>query len=381
MNMNNPVPCQAVSGGSSGGYLFASPSGFCNVSAVSSHGRNSQTQPPVATMTTERLAMQDCPLEAPSSSLINHNHHQDFIDPLEEFFDFSDHVPVPDPQAESSGVMVVSSVEPHHKSEWQNWADQLISADDGLEPNWSELLGDSSSHIPNSQIPTPFPEVPRQEINANQQQQMVLSEEQLSGRNSSSCAATSKQRMRWTPELHEAFVEAVNQLGGSERATPKAVLKLLNNPGLTIYHVKSHLQKYRTARYKPELSGDIAKDPPEKNLKTIEDIRSLDLKTSIEITEALRLQMEVQKKLHEQLEIQRSLQLQIEEQGRYLQMMIDKQQKMQEKKKDTSAPSPDLSQVLPKATNSVNEKLKMDQFESASGATRKRAREDYTSRD
>lgn len=154
MNMNNPVPCQVVSGGTSGGYLFASPSGFCNVSAVSTHGRNSQTQPPVPTMPSpsEGIAMQDCLLEAQPSSLINHSHHQEFIDPLEEFFDFSDQVLVPDPQAESSGVMVVSSVEPHKKSEWQNWADQLISADDGLEPNWSELLGDSSSHNPNSQV-------------------------------------------------------------------------------------------------------------------------------------------------------------------------------------------------------------------------------------
>ncbi|EOA21610.1 hypothetical protein CARUB_v10002022mg [Capsella rubella] len=145
---------------------------------------------------------------------------------------------------------------------------------------------------------------------------MVLSEEQLSGTNSSSSVATSKQCMRWTPELHEAFVEAVNQLGGSERTTPKAVLKLLNNHGLTIYHVKSHLQKYRTARYKPETS-EVTGEPQEKKMTSMEDIKSLDMKTSVEFTQALRLQMEVQKRLHEQLEIQRTLQLHIEKQGRY----------------------------------------------------------------
>ena len=90
-----------------------------------------------------------------------------------------------------------------------------------------------------------------------------------------------KPRLKWTPELHERFIEAVTQLGGADskyrhtckkikhdykyhysaqvgmyhesqlnqffhvaEATPKTVMTLMGIPGLTLYHLKSHLQVF-----------------------------------------------------------------------------------------------------------------------------------------
>lgn len=104
-------------------------------------------------------------------------------------------------------------------------------------------------------------------------------------------AGFNKPRMRWNAALHARFVAAVQQLGGALQATPKRILDLMNAPGeelrrggrapgiiprrpaqpcptrlaakpwipacassalplavgLTLFHIKSHLQKYRTA--------------------------------------------------------------------------------------------------------------------------------------
>ncbi|KAM0830759.1 hypothetical protein ACQ4PT_066002 [Festuca glaucescens] len=52
-------------------------------------------------------------------------------------------------------------------------------------------------------------------------------------------------RMHWTAELHSSFLQAIRCLGGERHATPKLVLQLMGAKGLTIAHVKSHLQMYR----------------------------------------------------------------------------------------------------------------------------------------
>lgn len=55
-------------------------------------------------------------------------------------------------------------------------------------------------------------------------------------------------RLRWTPELHDHFVEAVERLGGKYNATPKRILQMMSVEGLKISHVKSHLQMYRSSK-------------------------------------------------------------------------------------------------------------------------------------
>ncbi|RZC67172.1 hypothetical protein C5167_010856 [Papaver somniferum] len=68
-----------------------------------------------------------------------------------------------------------------------------------------------------------------------------------------------KHRRCWSPDLHRRFVSALQQLGGSQVATPKQIRELMKVDGLTNDEVKSHLQKYRLhTRRAPNSSSTTA---------------------------------------------------------------------------------------------------------------------------
>ncbi|GAB4844090.1 pheromone-like peptide expressed [Ancistrocladus abbreviatus] len=141
-----------------------------------------------------------------------------------------------------------------------------------------------------------------------------------------------KPRLRWTAELHDRFVDAVTQLGGPDKATPKSIMRTMGVKGLTLYHLKSHLQKYRLGKQSSKEANDNSKDAScvgetqdtGSSPTTASRTTAQDLNDGHQVTEALRVQMEVQRRLHEQVEVQRHLQLRIQAQGRYLQSILEK---------------------------------------------------------
>ncbi|KAK9051001.1 hypothetical protein SSX86_027626 [Deinandra increscens subsp. villosa] len=172
--------------------------------------------------------------------------------------------------------------------------------------------------------------IQNQNQNQNQDLNLVLSSD-------------AKPRLKWTPELHRRFVDAVTQLGGPEKATPKSLMRVMSIHGLTLYHLKSHLQKFRLGKIQQSPACSESKQEDLDQIHDFDaeiaddhksDITSIDhnyetpnqINESLKIAQALQMQMEVQRKLHEQIEVQRHLQLRIEAQGKYLQSVLKKAQ-------------------------------------------------------
>ncbi|KAI3893937.1 hypothetical protein MKX03_020120 [Papaver bracteatum] len=143
-----------------------------------------------------------------------------------------------------------------------------------------------------------------------------------------------KPRLRWTPELHDRFVDAVAQLGGPDKATPKTIMRVMGVKGLTLYHLKSHLQKFRLGKQPHKDFHDLQHsvkdfDPRDMQRNSASGSGIMVNRSNMNenmhmMNEGLRMQMEVKRRLHEQLVVQRHLQLRIEAQGKYMQTILEK---------------------------------------------------------
>ncbi|KAM4080923.1 hypothetical protein ACJW30_11G054700 [Castanea mollissima] len=148
-----------------------------------------------------------------------------------------------------------------------------------------------------------------------------------------------KPRLRWTAELHERFVDAVTQLGGPDKATPKTIMKVMGVKGLTLYHLKSHLQKFRLGKQPhKDLNDQAVRDASASEFQrdgaATSRIMGHHFNENIHHTEGLRTQMEVRRRLNEQLEahyiyvlwkkVQKHLQMRIDAQGKYMETILDK---------------------------------------------------------
>ncbi|KAF4368836.1 hypothetical protein CsatB_012502 [Cannabis sativa] len=129
-----------------------------------------------------------------------------------------------------------------------------------------------------------------------------------------------KPRLRWTADLHERFVDAVTQLGGASKATPKAIMRTMNVKGLTLFHLKSHLQKYRLGIQSGKDMASFLIDSPRTG-NSSPNLPTSDMNEGYEVKEALRAQMEVQSKLHLQVEAEKHLQIRQNAERRYMAML------------------------------------------------------------
>lgn len=68
-------------------------------------------------------------------------------DSLSDFLDFPENNPI-----QSSNLEIMPSEDIGKPNDWQDWADQLITEDDGVSPNWNEILVDTTDDDPKPKV-------------------------------------------------------------------------------------------------------------------------------------------------------------------------------------------------------------------------------------
>lgn len=135
------------------GHMFSSSPG-CSTdlhhSSLSPHGKHSrnalfisQSSSNMASLPFSYSSNSGPPPSTTPSNYFKENNASWHTESLPSFLDFPVNTSAENSQAERSACTIMASEENSKQNDWQEWADQLISDDDNLTPNWNDLLTDN----------------------------------------------------------------------------------------------------------------------------------------------------------------------------------------------------------------------------------------------
>lgn len=162
--MRHPIPRQApplVSSSGTVGHLFSSSSGFRSdfpLMQPLSQDTNAQFFPFISQSANDESLLPphgSSQSEVQSTAVTNNNLNENSVswstDTLQDLLDFPDNVPDQNSQAQSMAGVLMSD-DQAKRNDWPDWADQFISVDDALEPNWSEIFSDANAGDPKPEV-------------------------------------------------------------------------------------------------------------------------------------------------------------------------------------------------------------------------------------
>lgn len=130
-------PTPLASDGGTSGHMSSSVSGYpteANFSSASAQARHPDNYPFISNSSSVQ-SMQPVSHQMENSDVFWR------AEPLQDFLDFSENISAQNGQVESS-IGVMASEEHVKRTDWQEWADQLITTDDALDSCWSDVLVD-----------------------------------------------------------------------------------------------------------------------------------------------------------------------------------------------------------------------------------------------